>query len=69
MLIAYICVKSMKISQTAVSVRVDTLSVKRTTSCNLLFLQAKLITHSLMFSSAKCMHTDPYLPSAGLHTN
>lgn len=69
MVVANICVKSRNISQTAVNVREHTLLVTRTTLCNVLLLQAKLITHYLMFPSAECIHTDPYLPSAGLHTN
>lgn len=69
MFIANICVESVNISQTAVNVREHILPVTRTTLCNVLLLQTKLIKPYLMFPSAKCMHTDPYLPSAGLHKN
>lgn len=69
MFIANICVESVNISRTAVNVREHILPVTRTTLCNVLLLQTKLIKPYLMFPSAKCMHTDPYLPSAGLHKN
>lgn len=64
MLIANIHMKLLSISQAAVNVREHTLLVIRTTLCNNLLLQAKLITDYLAFPSAKILHTDCYCTAA-----
>lgn len=67
MLITDIYMKLWIISQAAVNVREHALPVIRTTLCNILLLQTKLITDYLTFPSAKHMHTGCYCPSVWSH--